>query len=295
MRRYVIVLASVVAALAVAPAASAKATAGCIGPCSFDVTKMGTGAGSVRGANGQVDCGQKCSAQTDYDEWVYLIATPAAGSVFTGWVGDCQPASGTRCDIHMINGPLRYYAVFDRVGSPPTPLVEPAGGPPPPPAQVGQPPSLGVPNTRRCTIVGTAGDDDLDGTRGPDVICGLGGNDHIHGGGGSDLIYGDAGADDIEAQAGNDRAYGGPGNDAIDGSAGNDVLDGGSGADVVDGVAGNDVLIGGAGPDLILGGQGRDQLRARDGSRDRVNGGSGRDVGRMDGRDRVLALEKRLR
>ena len=260
--------------LVAAPVASGEPRAACLGPCSFDVAKLGTGSGVVRGANGQVDCGQRCSAQTDYDEWVYLIATPASGSVFTGWVGDCAPAAGTRCDIHMVNGPLRFYAVFDRVGDPPTPLVEPVSGPQPPPAQAGQPPSLGAPNPRRCTIVGTAGDDDLDGTRGPDVICGLGGDDHVHGGAGNDVVYGDGGDDVIEALGGNDRVYGGRGRDVLRGGAGADVLDGGPGAD------------------LFSGGAGGDDLRARDGVGERLNGGSGRDTGRIDRRDRVLALER---
>jgi Ca2+-binding RTX toxin-like protein len=42
----------------------------------------------------------------------------------------------------------------------------------------------------RCTILGTAGNDDLWGTTGNDVICGLAGNDTIHPGPGNDEVYG---------------------------------------------------------------------------------------------------------
>ncbi len=244
------------AALVLAPGAAPETRSACSGPCSFDVVRLGTGNGTVRGANGQIDCGVRCSAETDYEEQVYLIATPEPGSVFTGWVGDCTP-SGNRCDIRMINGPLTFFAVFDREGDPPTPLEEPPGAPvQPPPAAV---PSFPAADPRGCTIVGTRGDDDLDGTSRRDVICGLGGNDHLHGGGGNDLLLGDGG---------------------------NDVLEG---------HGGGDVLVGGRGRDVVRGGAGRDVLRARDGIRDTLHGGTGRDTGRVDRLDRVRALERRVR
>ena len=46
----------------------------------------------------------------------------------------------------------------------------------------------------RCTILGTAGSDDLWGTTGDDVICGLAGNDTIHPGPGNDEVYGGSGS-----------------------------------------------------------------------------------------------------
>lgn len=42
--------------------------------------------------------------------------------------------------------------------------------------------------SKRCTIVGTPGDDVLVGTRSRDVICGGGGNDVIRGKGGHDVL-----------------------------------------------------------------------------------------------------------
>ena len=198
----------------------AELRSACAGPCTLNVLKLGTGSGTVRGAGGQIDCGSACVAQTDYDVWLTLTATPSPGSVFTGWVGDCQPASGTRCDVHMVVGPINFFAVFDRIGDPPTPLVEPGSGPQPQPPASPPPPPPGTPNPRGCTIMGTQGPDFLAGTSRRDVICGLGGNDHIHAGRGNDVVYGDAGNDDVEAHGGDDRVYGGVGRDLLDGGPG---------------------------------------------------------------------------
>jgi RTX calcium-binding nonapeptide repeat (4 copies)/Divergent InlB B-repeat domain len=252
-------MATAIVTLASASGASAATHSECDGPCRFDVRKLGTGQGMVEGANGRIQCGQLCTAETDYEEPVYLIATPATGSVFTGWVGDCvPPVAGNRCDIRMNNGPITFFAVFDRIGDPPTPLEEPSSVPPLPPPPPYQP-LPGAANPRGCTVVGTPGNDDLDGTPGRDVVCGLGGADHLHGGGGNDVLYGDGGNDVLEAHGG------------------------------------NDILHGGRGHDLLAGGTGRDDLRARDGARDTLHGGRGRDTGRVDRFDRARALERRVR
>lgn len=128
-----------------------------------------------------------------------------------------------------------------------------------------------------CTIVGTVGPDTLRGTPGPDVICGLGGGDVILGLGGNDVIYAGPGDDIVDAGSGNDRVYGGSGNDRLAGGFGNDTLDGGRGRDVE------------------LGGPGADMLVARDGEKDTVNGGPGRDRGRIDrGLDGRVSVERML-
>jgi len=142
---------------------------------------------------------------------------------------------------------------------------------------------------RRCTIVGTSGNDVLKGTSGNDVICGLGGNDTIYGNGGSDLIDGGAGNDVISGGAGadtliggtgNDRISGGTGNDHLTGGLGNDSLSGGDGNDVSNGGAGNDVIDSGTGNDISYGDIGDDTLRGLSGS-DYLSGGDGNDD--MDG------------
>jgi Ca2+-binding RTX toxin-like protein len=110
-----------------------------------------------------------------------------------------------------------------------------------------------------CTIVGTSGKDLLVGTDGDDVICGRGGNDVVKAGGGHDLVRG------------------------------------GSGRDTIFGGAERDILIGGPGRDVLLGGSGPDLIRARDGRRDAVRGGNGRDGAVMDRIDRGFSVESLTR
>lgn len=74
-----------------------------------------------------------------------------------------------------------------------------------------------------CTIAGTAGDDELFGTRNADVICGLGGNDLLQGYGGNDVLRGGPGDDKLFGMGGKDRLEGGPGNDYAHGGAAKDV------------------------------------------------------------------------
>ena len=102
---------------------------------------------------------------------------------------------------------------------------------------------------RTPTLVGTNGNDILNGGPGTDVIDGRGGNDTINGSGGKDYLCG------------------GSGNDTINGGNGGDRLDGGSGADALTSDAGNDRLLGRAGNDTLLGGSGNDV----------ANGGGGTD------------------
>jgi Ca2+-binding RTX toxin-like protein len=164
----------------------------------------------------------------------------------------------------------------------------------------------------RCTIVGTPGNDVLSGTARRDVICGLGGNDRLNGRGGNDDVvggpghdwmFGSLGRDRVAAGTGNDRAYGSGGADRLWGGTGRDRVVGGAAADRIDGGRGNDRLLGGtgndrlkggAGSDVIAGGAQRDFLAARDGRRDVVFGGPGRDAARVDRFDRNQALERRV-
>jgi Ca2+-binding RTX toxin-like protein len=118
---------------------------------------------------------------------------------------------------------------------------------------------------RRATIVGTAGDDVLQGTPERDVIWG---------GDGDDTILG---------SLGNDLLCGGPGSDLIHGGRGNDIVDGGAGNDdQVYGDLGDDKLTGGPGNgDEVAGGLGIDTLNGGPGNFDFVHGDYGYD--RMDG------------
>ena len=93
---------------------------------------------------------------------------------------------------------------------------------------------------QHATIVGTTGDDRLNGTARDDVIDGGAGNDRIDGRGGDDVICGGDG---------NDQLGGGGGSDLIDGGGGDDSLTGGADIDVVDGGSGDDTISGGPGRD----------------------------------------------
>jgi RTX calcium-binding nonapeptide repeat (4 copies) len=79
------------------------------------------------------------------------------------------------------------------------------------------------------------------------------------------------------------------------GMATRDVIPGTSGPDVVCGLGGNDWLTGGPDADVLDGGSGADRLDARDGRRDVVRGGPGKDSARVDRRlDRVSGVERLL-
>lgn len=140
-------------------------------------------------------------------------------------------------------------------------------------ADVGKGPGGSLAPQAECTVVGTSGNDRILGSSGNDVICGLGGNDVVIGGGGRDLVDGADGAD---------RLGGGAGGDLLLGLRGNDRLAGGGGRDGLGGGAGRDVLRGGRGADRFSGRLGSDRLYAKDGVRDSVVGGPGRDRASVD-------------
>lgn len=144
-------------------------------------------------------------------------------------------------------------------------------------------------------------------TEGNDVVLGTAGNDSINGGGGDDVICGGAG---------NDVLTGGNGNDTLYGGAGNDVIAPGNGTDVARGEAGSNTLsyadvttavtldlsratqaTGASGTDTqsgftsLLGGSGADRLGVRNGRRDLVGCGAGSDTVTADGIDRTKDCE----
>ncbi|MHA7774583.1 VWA domain-containing protein [Roseibium sp. M-1] len=146
----------------------------------------------------------------------------------------------------------------------------------------------------RDTLLGSAGDnileggdesDLLDGREGNDTLRGDNGNDILKGGGGDDILSGGDGEDLIFAGSGNDTVFGGDGFDRIYGGAGddqiyagssNDIVNAGDGADVINGGSGNDLIYGQAGSDNIFGADGNDKLYGGDGN-DILSGGSGGD------------------
>jgi Ca2+-binding RTX toxin-like protein len=75
--------------------------------------------------------------------------------------------------------------------------------------------------------------------------------------------------------------------DTITGTAKNDELNGRGGNDTIRGLGGHDLLIGGTGSDRLFGNGGEDTLKAKDGARDVLDCGTGRDVVYVDRKDVV--------
>ena len=75
--------------------------------------------------------------------------------------------------------------------------------------------------------------------------------------------------------------------DVLRGTPGRDVLRGLGGADRLYGLAGNDLLVGGRGRDRLFAGPGNDVVHAKDGMRDTIVCGAGRDLVRADRADRI--------
>lgn len=142
-----------------------------------------------------------------------------------------------------------------------------------------------------CSIIGTAGPDDLTGSPIDDVMCGLGGNDRLDGGAGDDVLVGGRGRDTASfrsapsgvvanltthraARHGADRLYA---LENLQGSDHNDDLTGGRTANTIEGGIGTDLLFGKAGVDLLAG-NGDDDFLAGGSGRDRLNGGTGADT-----------------
>jgi acid phosphatase type 7 len=97
----------------------------------------------------------------------------------------------------------------------------------------------------------------------------------------------------ITGSAGDDVLDGTGASDVVCGLGGDDMITTESGSHVVLAGAGDDTLIGGPGVDRLYGSSGTDTFRARDGSRDLLDGGPGRDradAGRLDRSTHVESL-----
>jgi hypothetical protein len=83
---------------------------------SLTVTKSGTGMGTVTSSPAGINCGVDCSEAYPHGTAVTLNATAAAGSVFTGWSGDCSGTSSA-CMLSM-DSAKTVTARFDPTASP---------------------------------------------------------------------------------------------------------------------------------------------------------------------------------
>ena len=91
-------------------------------------------------------------------------------------------------------------------------------------------------------IMGTSGDDTLNGTNGVDIMFGLDGNDDLKGRDGDDTIYGGDGNDTLNGQGDSDALFGGAGDDILVWDSIDTTIDGGSGTDTLN-ASGADVDI----------------------------------------------------
>lgn len=60
------------------------------GPWLVQVSKRGTGTGTVISSPGGIECGRTCNDSFEGDTAIILIATADENSEFTGWSGDCN-------------------------------------------------------------------------------------------------------------------------------------------------------------------------------------------------------------
>jgi Ca2+-binding RTX toxin-like protein len=130
----------------------------------------------------------------------------------------------------------------------------------------------------------------ITGTDGNDFLVGFSGD------GDEDFIVGRRGDDRVVGLTGDDRLYGRSGDDRLEGDgpgvgesglSSDDALSGGDGNDHLVGGFGDDRLTGGSGTDRLNGGADDDRIGARDGRRDKVLCGGGRDRVSADRGDRV--------
>jgi Ca2+-binding RTX toxin-like protein len=123
----------------------------------------------------------------------------------------------------------------------------------------------------------------LVGTDHSDVIIGSDGDDRLDGLGGDDVICGGPGRDRIEA---------GWGDDAVRGDTDDDRIDGGPGYDTVVGDDGNDTVLGGPDHDFLVGGTGDDVMVGSDDDRtDKIDGSYGFDYCFFGAGDEVAGCE----
>jgi Ca2+-binding RTX toxin-like protein len=85
-------------------------------------------------------------------------------------------------------------------------------------------------------LIGTNGNDTLNGSAGNDTLIGGGGDDTLNGGDGNDILIGGAGDDRVTGGKGTDTAFLGAGNDTFiwNPGEGSDVVNGGAGFDTLD-------------------------------------------------------------
>jgi hypothetical protein len=141
-------------------------------------------------------------------------------------------------------------------------------------------------------LIGTPGNDQLQGGAGSDRIHADQGDDTLMGGAGNNQLWAGAGDDRLSTGAGADLLAAGQGNDSLSAGSGDDILLAGAGDDQLDAGQGNDFLDAGLGDDSLTTGDGHDLIAAGAGD-DSIQLGQGSKVilfNRGDGQDSVAGL-----
>ena len=83
------------------------------GPVGVSVVKAGNGSGSVTLAAASINCGSTCSGTVVSGTSVTLVASPAAGAFFAGWVG-CTAVNNLTCAT-TVNSASSITATFNTI------------------------------------------------------------------------------------------------------------------------------------------------------------------------------------
>jgi subtilisin family serine protease len=89
-----------------------RATFNLVSSFRLTVTRVGTGSGAVMSTPAAIDCGSTCFADFNDGTQVSLTPSPAAGSLFAGWSGDC---TGTGACMVTMNAVRNINATFNLI------------------------------------------------------------------------------------------------------------------------------------------------------------------------------------
>ncbi len=93
---------------------------------SVTVTLDGSGAGTVVGGGGTIDCPGDCSESSYPAGPLSLTAAPNAYSTFGGWTGACASAGSSPSCMTTVNGDTAVAATFTAVPTAPISTTPPA-------------------------------------------------------------------------------------------------------------------------------------------------------------------------
>jgi len=99
---------------------------------ALSIALQGTGVGFVTSAPTGLSCGTQCTASFGQGTAVTLTATPAAGSVFSGWGGACAASATNAQCVVTLNADAGVSATFDLAPTTTTTPAPTTPSPPPP-------------------------------------------------------------------------------------------------------------------------------------------------------------------